>query len=76
MKLQDIDPKFSGNFDSYGNPIITEAEREVLGIVKILTSDPRYWYRFGCCNCGFICKARARPNILYKLSSHFNEFLR
>ena len=62
MRLQDIDPKFSGKFDSYGNPIITEAEREVLGIVRNSAPDMRHWYRFECHDCGFIWKARARPD--------------
>ena len=62
MKLQDIDPKFSGKFDSYGNPIITEAERVVLGITRTSAPDMRHWYRFECHDCGFKWKARARPD--------------
>ena len=62
MKLQDIDVKISMKFDSLGNPVITEAEREALGLVKQGSSDPRFWYRFECRNCGNIWKARSRPD--------------
>ena len=62
MKLQDIDIKIPMKFDSLGNPIITESEREALGLVKGSRPDPRFWYRFECRNCGNIWKARARPD--------------
>ncbi len=62
MKLQDIDIKIPMKFDSLGNPIITESEREALGLVKTSRPDPRHWYRFECRNCGNIWKARARPD--------------
>ena len=62
MKLQDIDIKIPVKFDPLGNPIITEAEREALGLVRQSTPDPRFWYRFECMNCGNIWKARARPD--------------
>ena len=62
MKLQDIDIKIPMKFDSLGNPIITETEREVLGLEKQRRPDPRFWYRFECRNCGNIWKARSRPD--------------
>jgi hypothetical protein len=62
MKLQDIDSKFSGKFDSLGNPILTEAERDLLGIIKISSPELSHWYRFECHDCGYQWKARARPD--------------
>ena len=62
MKLQDIDIKIPMKFDSLGNPIITEVEREALGLVKQGRADPRFWYRYECMNCANIWKARSRPD--------------
>ena len=62
MKLQDIDVKISMKFDSLGNPIISETEREALGLGKQGGSDPRFWYRYECMNCANIWKARSRPD--------------
>ena len=62
MKLRDINIKIPMKFDSLGNPIISEIEREALGLVKVRRPDPRFWYRFECRNCGNIWKARAKPD--------------
>ena len=62
MKLQDIDVKIPMKFDSLGNPIIIETERETLGLEKQRSPDPRFWYKFECKNCGNIWKARSRPD--------------
>ena len=50
MKLQDIDIKITMKFDSLENPIISETEREALGLVKQRRPDPRFWYRYKCRN--------------------------
>ena len=62
MKLRDIDIKIPMKFDSLGNPIITDSEREVLGLEKQRGPDPRFWYGFECRNCGNLWKARSRPD--------------
>lgn len=62
MKLHEIKTDFPLKFDAFGDPIISDYQKERIKQKNERKPDPRRWFKFKCQDCGHVWKARARPD--------------